>query len=131
MQKTATKLSEWIKKAGNRDSVTSFCVNLGNKLRQCFPQEGKKFIKHKIWGFYHQLRTSEEFVKDWTQFLKASIHVAASPFFYQHVTDVMLSELIKFELAARSKETTQDEPRVELTRLEQNSLRYVCGYVCA
>ena len=53
--------------ASNKDQLTSFCEKLGTQLRQCLKCNRKKFDRDTIWGLYHQLRTSEGFVKDWSQ----------------------------------------------------------------
>jgi hypothetical protein len=40
--------------------------------------------QEKMWGAFHDLRTSENFLKGWNVFLR-SMKVSASPTFFQHV----------------------------------------------
>ena len=66
----------------------------------------KKFDRDTIWGLHHQLRTSEGFIKDWSRLFNNSGNLY--PFFYQHVTDVMFTKLIKFEVSQISDDTVKD-----------------------
>ncbi len=87
--------------------------------------------RHKLWGLYHKLRTSDEFFKLWTDFLQSSITVTdPSHFFYQYVSNYVLKELIKLDHPVPQTSSATDKYEVVLTQLEQNSLRYVCGYIC-
>ena len=90
-----------------KDQLTSFCEKLGTQLRQCLKFNHKKFDRDTTWGLYHQLRTSEGFVKDWSQLFNDSAG-NLYPFFYQHVTDVIFTELIKFEVSQISDDTVED-----------------------
>ncbi len=47
-----------------------------------------------MWGLFHQLRTSEEFEKNWTEFLENG-HF--NTFFCQYVTDEVFNMLIKVD----------------------------------
>ena len=104
MLRTAAQAAEWMRNASNKDQFTSFCEKLGTQLRQCLKCNRKKFDRDTIWGLYHQLRTSEGFIKDWSQLLNDSAG-NLYPFFYQHVTNVMFTELIKFKVSQISDDS--------------------------
>ena len=48
-----------------------------------------------MWSSFHQLTTSEEFVKNWEKFLTDSISASPNPIFYQYVTECILKAKIK------------------------------------
>ena len=123
MLRTAAQAAEWMRDASNKDQLTSFCEKLGTQLRQCLKCNHKKFDRDTTWGLYHQLRTSEGFVKDWSQLFNDSAG-NLYPFFYQHVTDVMFTKLIKFEVSQICDDTVEDVTP-KLTVMEQNALRYM------
>lgn len=137
IQGTAQKLIEWMDDKANKDCLMSFCTVIGSRLRSFFTYRGKKLQKEKVWGHFHQFRTSEEFVQEWHQFLLSSVKGRGSIFFYQHISEVMLLEVMQLELSRKRKAacldnavpSSQDES-ILLTDLEKNALRYVCGYIC-
>ena len=128
MLRTAAQAAEWMRDASNKDQLTSFCEKLGTQLRQCLKCNHKKFDRDTIRRLYHQVRTSDGFVKDWSQLFNDSAG-NLYPFLYEHVTDIMFTELIKFEVSQISDDTVEDVTP-KLTVMEQNALRYICRYVC-
>lgn len=54
--------------------------------------------QERMWGAYHEMRTSSCFTKEWEDFITHSVGVTtALPIFYQHVTDVVFHGLVKIE----------------------------------
>ena len=114
----------------NVEDVRKFNKYLDSKVKSCL---GKKTLtlrtrRSRMWGLYHQLRTSKEFITKWTDFLKKSGN-AANPAFFQYVTYEVFKETIKdeFELSTSTIATATLSP---LSRDDQSALRYVAGYVC-
>ena len=106
----------------------SFRSNLVGKLGQCFNNRSEKLQVDKMWGHYHEFRTSEGFWKDWNQFVESIVQIKPSIFFCQHVTDIVFNELIKLGHPVQSAD--EEASSTDLTTFEQTSLRYVSGYVC-
>lgn len=79
-----------------------------------------------MWGAFHGIRTSDNFIKDWESFL-TNIDATFSPVFYQHITDFVFEELIKIKHPFQSPE--QCGTTNNITEMEENALRYVGGYV--
>ena len=48
-----------------------------------------------MWEHYYKLRSCEDFVIRWAQFLQVSVGTKACPIFYQFVTDSIMEVLIK------------------------------------
>ena len=128
MLRTVAQAAEWIREESNKDQLTSFCEKLGTQLRQCLKCSHKKFNRDTIWGLYHQLCTSDGFIKDWSWLFNNSGNLY--PFFYQHVTDVMFTELIKFEVSQISGDTAKDMTP-KLTIMEQKCYVIYAGIFAA
>ena len=78
-----------------------------------------------MWGQYHNLRTSEEFLLLWN--LREVMETGPCSAFIQHVTHEVFKQMIK----ARFQPTTAaSKIAPHLTELEVNALRYIAGYVC-
>lgn len=82
-----------------------------------------------MWGGFHKLRTSDQFKKEWENFLETTGQVAL-PTFYQYVSSVVFKELVKqqYQISGSATETQQDISPI--TFEEENALRYVAGHVC-
>ena len=80
-----------------------------------------------MWSSFHQLTTSEEFVKNWERFLTDSISASPNPIFYQYVTECILNAKIKtmFSITAHSV----NDQLGTLSYQEKNALRYAAGYI--
>jgi len=86
--------------------------------------------REKIWIDYHNLRCSEKFQQDWTEFSLATINLVSEPIFYQHCCQLMFESLIEKKLKAESfTNTAENEIVPRLTLDEENAVRYVAGYV--
>lgn len=82
-----------------------------------------------MWGSFHTLRSSAEYKHLWHEFVAQIIETPPSAIFIQHVTSYIFNELIK-RRRRHSKTQGEETGDVCLTRLEENTLRYVAGYVC-
>ncbi len=111
------------------DLFHQFSRYLTTTLKKCFVNTHKTNIlkKAKMWGMYHQLRTSDSFKKEWRLFVEKSVQLDMSAAFYQYVTHEVFKELIKSEYPVFSANAASLPP---LTNIEENALRYVAGYVC-
>ena len=79
-----------------------------------------------MWGQYHQLRTSQQFLSDWKNFLSEITEIVPSAAFIQHVTHEVFKQIIKVQFPP----TTASKTLPPLTDIEVNALHYVAGYVC-
>ena len=127
-QKTAEKVLEWSQ--GNKIPWQHFAQSLVTTLSSCF--EDKTSVRRfgrqreKMWGRYHQVRSSQSFLTSWVTFLKA-LDCEASPIFYQFVTDSLMEELVKVRYPVMLQLGSEDT-HVDLDTEECNTIRYVAGY---
>jgi len=100
------------------------------KFKLCFSttQKTKQLKQAKMWGEYHQLRTSSSFSKEWENFLEKSMTEKQSVAFYQYVSHEVFKELIKLQHPLNATSTSDDIP--PLSHDEKNAVHYVAGYVC-
>ena len=130
---TASAVILWCEEPAHCELLTQFTVGLTARLKTCFQcnHSSLRLKKEKMWGLYHQLRTSKNFKEEWSQFLQASVGHQASPAFFQFVTHTVFKELITMEYPIAVHTTTPVEsPQCPLTYEEENALRYIAGYVC-
>ena len=124
---TASTLLTWSE--DHPDTFLTFAQKLKDSLQVCFkPYRSWKTRKEKLWGTYHSVRTSSEFVKLWTDFLQNSIGHPANTALYQHVTDLVFKEMITVSFQTSSHDSNLQSP--SLSHEEESALRYVAGYVC-
>ena len=134
--KIASTLNElWGDQPHKHQSSTIFALYLVTQLKTCFQSKVKSLHlrRERMWGMYHQLRTSDTFRCKWKKFLESSVHVSSSPCFCQYVTNEVFKQLIKLEfpLPSVAKDIVSCQPTSHpLTQMEKNALRYVAGYVC-
>lgn len=154
---TANYLLSWITVPTNSFSFSKFIYWLSNNLLDCLAAEQGKKFNYTVWSKFHQLKTSQGFVDGWKQFLEEAVLnpqtqstsecTIVTPLFYQYVTDSLFDELIKHLERSHHQVTTTSPPAactphglsccktpectiVRLTRIEENALRYVCGFIC-
>ena len=77
-----------------------------------------------MWGQYHNLRTSEEFLLEWKRFLSKMTEIVPCSAFIQHATHQVFKQ-VQFQPTIAPSETAP-----LLTDIEINALRYVASYVC-
>ena len=127
--RTAVKMMEWTAESeDNMKIFTDFASRLVRKFERCFvARKSMKMEEEFMWREYHTLRTSDAFKKDWESFLRSTIGEAALPTFFQFVSHETFKELVKakFELPEGVKYQAS-----QITKEEENALRYVSGYVC-
>ena len=130
---TASALTLWCEEPAHFELLTKFATGLTASLKTCFQHNHSsvRLKKEKMWGLYHQLRTSKDFKEEWSQFLKKSVRHQASPAFFQFVTHTVFKELITLEYPVSVNTTAPAEsPQCPLTYEEENALQYFAGYVC-
>ena len=130
---TAYAVTLWCEEPAHHELLTKFTVGLTSRLKTCFQckHSSLRLKKEKMWGLYHQLRTSKKFNQEWSQFLQESVGHQASPAFFQFVTHRIFKELITMEYPVAVDTTAPSETlQCPLMFEEENALRYVAGYVC-
>jgi hypothetical protein len=111
------------------DLFHTFGKKLVSALSSCFlSKRTVKLQREAMWGQYHSLRSSASFRDDWVHFVQEAVGRTPSPIFFQHVTHEVFKYLIKAEYPIA--ETNRSSSNKEMTREEENVLRYVAGYVC-
>jgi len=80
----------------------------------------------KLWTRFFTLRSSEEFISKWQQYLK-HLQLEAEPIFYQHVTLAVHDWLLYTKFVPIDGDDTEVE--VHFTYEEENAIRYMGGYV--
>ena len=131
----ARKLLHSFSLPDRRDVISEFSERLVSDVDKCFnpPKKVRKsgcMLQRKrevMWSSFHQLTTSEEFVKNWEKFLTDSISASPNPIFYQYVTKCILKAKIKtmFPITAHSV----NDQLGTLSYQEKNALRYAAGYI--
>ena len=79
-----------------------------------------------MWGQYHNLRTSEEFLLLWKKFLREVTETGPCSAFIQHVTHEVFKQMIKAQFQPT---TAASKTAPHLTELEVNALslhHWVC-----
>ena len=123
----AEKLQIWISDSTNYSKASSFDKKLVHHIQGCLDEScHTRRGRERMWEMYYKLRSSSEFREMWTEFLRDSIDVDASPIFYQFVADNILEGFINLTLAVPSTVTNTVSP---IDYLEANAIRYVAGYV--
>ena len=136
-RKQALLLNDWCKKPEKQHILQHFAENLIAKLSAPFKrivfkqgQSAARFVtqRGRIWGRYHQLRTSIEFRTLWSDFIKLSTQCVATPILYQFLTDVVFEQLVKQHFPVDDKEEASGGTLLSLQ--EENVVKYAAGYVC-
>ena len=94
---TASALNKlWGDQPHEHQSSAKFALYLVTQLKTCFQSKLKSLHlrRERMWGMYHQLRTSAKFKGEWKKFLQSSVKVMNSPCFCQYVTHEVFKELI-------------------------------------
>jgi len=135
----ATAVIQWSKEGLHMNQLAIFAEHLESELRSCCDAKSSSgtLKKEKLWGLYHQKRTSKLFNDSWIQFLKGSVEVEVHPAFYQYVTQEMFTKIIEeaFPVGPSSSKSTLSSDRCtcsggSLNYVEQNAVRYIAGYTC-
>lgn len=130
-KETASCLLECCGRPNYTRKFSTFAIELIKQLNTCFvKRRSRKTEREIMWGGFHQLRSSATFKDLWVIFVQEVTGTTPSPIFYQHVTQHVFELLVKqkFLLLESAKAVGDSIPH--LTRVEENTLRYVSGYVC-
>lgn len=130
---TAVKLSHWLKESGSTKLLNEFSASITSQVNSCFGSStlSLRTRKGRMWGAFHQLRTSKEFTAQWKTFLQESVGCtgcAAGPIFSQYTTYEVFKDLVRQKF--KTTTNTTRAPDCRLTDDDQKALRYVAGYVC-
>ena len=128
-RKSAEVLLEWCLRNKNDDKLNSFSKQLLQSLKQVIQSSRAKsyaYSKEKLWKGFFRLRCSQDFIKQWTDFLVV-VDEPVKPVLFQHLTDLVFQVLLHdhFRVSYIDQEVSS-----ELTENESSALRYVAGYVC-
>ena len=137
----ASSLVTWCESPTNQDALAQFAQSLIAQLRSCFCSENTKSFqkqKERMWGSFHEFRTSKAFNETWCKFLLATTGLQPSPAFIQFVTSSIFSEIVRIKypiVDVCDRESSLGRTRSELAKCpltyeESNALHYVAGYVC-
>lgn len=83
----------------NQQQLATFATALYGKLRKALDVSAKTTQRRaeKMWGTFHAIRCSEEFLELWRNVLGAA-SCKVTPIMYQHLTSTMFKYMIKEEL---------------------------------
>ena len=94
---TAKLLKQW-QSTENMQPTTAYSDILVASLKCCFPCHSNMCVRReKMWGNFHQLRSSDSFQSMCGTFLRKCAAKKASPTFSQYITDVIFRDMIKHE----------------------------------
>jgi len=79
-----------------------------------------------LWTSFFTLRSSEEFISKWQQYL-SHLQLKAEPIFYQHITLSVHDRLLHTRFS--SADTDNTEAEVQFIYEEENTMRYMGSYV--
>ena len=128
----ATKLLQWSSDASNHESMVTFSRSLTSSLANCFPSTytSQRVRREKMWGHFHQLKTSNTFQASWQKFLVEGVGVHASPILYQYLTDNIFRVMIREHFPLQVTEQVEGySSQPKLSYEVQNALRYAAGYI--
>ena len=128
-RKSAESLLDWCLKNNMDDRFIDFTRQLTSSLKQVICSSATKVFtvnKEKLWKGFYQLRISQDFVKQWTDFI-ADADELVKPVLFQHLSDLIFRMLIEqhFKIVHLDQEEFS-----ELAENENGALRYVAGYLC-
>ena len=130
---TASKLYVWASKENSQGPLSDFISEMLRKMRKCFTYHKGEVKKDAMWGMFHQMRTSYDFIDQWRSLVKASSISVNEPshFVYQYVTEFIFKKVIKNDHPIPHMNATSETWRQSssLTIIEQNALQYVAGYI--
>ena len=115
----------------NENATAVFSQKLVTSLEECIGKHPmNRSGRTKIFGAFHQLRSSQAFKSEWANFLQKGATTDADPTFYQYVVGEIFDEILKQHcpiVQPTSGVTSQEE--LSLSYEEQNALRYAAGYI--
>ena len=112
-----------------RNKFSDFTMGLISELQQCFETEKiGKDEREVIWGTFHKVRCSESFRKLWITFANEILDKNPLPIFYQDISHNIFTEMVKKKFSVL--EQIDGDSGSPLNIIEENTLRYVTGYVC-
>lgn len=128
---SAGKLSEWVQ--CNKDNAERMYSAIADMLTAgCITNSTYRarnglvaLNRLQLWTAYHKLTLSHNFSEKWVALFEAA-EAHPHPMLYQFMTQKLVDHLIfqKFPVSPVNSDTVE-----ELSDMELNALRYVCGYV--
>ena len=117
------------------DVFSNAVVEELNKAFSCTAAR-QQMRREKMWGLFHSIRTSSSYIGLWVELFKQ--FAGKEPLqpsyqhMYQHVTDIILEELIrrKFPVVPAHNPPTCPDETSELGYEDGNATKYIAGYVC-
>ncbi len=130
-QQAAAKALEWCRDPDNHTTVVSFAGDLTSSLTGCMQHKcgSQKEMREKMWGRYHQLRTTEDFSRRWKHFLLQATGAPVSPIVFQYLTDKIFRRLICDHFPTPVEKQAGSTSQQRLSYEEQNAMRYAAGYI--
>ena len=115
---SAVKVLEWASKDDNAAELQTFAARITSELDKAFDWRGNQ---SQMWGNFHRIRTSSEFLLQWSSFATSSVGEPISPVLSQHLTSVMFKEMIKQQFPLKTSASVNDD-LPPLSVAEQNVL---------
>ena len=85
-----------------------------------------KTDSEKIWSNFHKIRSSQEYITKWRNYLLSN-NFTTKPVFYQHVTLELFEQLLCQKLQEQDKSTA--DRNIIIPYEEENAICYMAGYV--
>ena len=132
VKKAAPRLHDWLKVEENKAVAEEFYSALHIQLKLVADRlnTSKKISagREKMWTAFHKLQTSADFRSKWEGLFKHCHEEAVHPHLFQQITDIIFKKVLASKVSVLQQQ--DEEQVVELTRAEENALRYAAGYVC-
>lgn len=131
-KKAAHSLQDWLQIEENKAIAEEFYSALSVQLEiiaDCLKTSKKISAgREKMWTVFHTLRTSADFRSKWEGLFKHCLEQTVHPHLFQQITGIMFKKVMARRVNVLQQQ--DEKPVVELTRAEENALRYAAGYVC-
>ena len=131
-KKAAHRLHDWLKVEENKAVAEEFYSALHIQFEvvaDCLNNSKKISAgREKMWTAFHKLRTSADFRSKWEGLFKHCHEEAVHPHLFQQIADIIFKKVLASKVSVLQQQ--DEEQVVELTRAEENALRYAAGYVC-
>ena len=129
----ARELYAWCLDCKNESQLSSFAALIHSKLETALTKSAVNIQKQreKMWGIYHSIRSSDEFVVMWKKFLVSSPKCAESPILFQNITDRIFRKMMAMVFTSIDEQDggSTVTAACPLSYQETNALRYAAGYI--
>ena len=130
---SASTALQWCNAHLENQEVLKFAKDICFELDNCIIKSRKYMAstkKHEMmWGYFHQLRTQENFIEKWQNFFIITTGKTANSIIIQFLVDRIFKAIISIRFTSQTVTPGCCNCDLVLTHDEENALRYAAGYI--